>query len=266
METKKLSIVTITRNNHKELVDTLKSLRLLSDYQPIVINGGECNKTKEFLREQRIKHISGPDNGIADAFNKGIRIALKNDTDYIIFINSGDVVIDATYARKALDFLEQNRERTFAYGDIIFRDSLAGDIFMPSSKFNLGRGMPCRHQTMIYRKSVFSKVGLFDENYKIAMDYEHLCRMAGLGLNGQYIKAPPFVLMDGTGVSAVNEGLSIKECYRALSANGLMVGNRWSFMIRLSLFGARKTLAALKLDKVLAGLKRIKYTRFAKFK
>ena len=262
METQKLSIVTITRNNHNELLNTLKSLKLLSDCHPIVINGGECEQTREFLREQKIEHISEPDNGIADAFNKGIRIALKNDTDYIIFINSGDMVIDATYARKALNCLEQNRKSAFAYGDIIFRDSLVGDIFMPSSKFNLGRGMPCRHQTMIYRKSVFSKVGLFDESYKIAMDYEHLCRMAKPGLKGRYIQAPPFVLMDGIGVSAVKEWESIKECRRALAVNGLMAGNRWSFIIRLSLFGARKILAALKLGKVLTILKRMKYARF----
>ena len=175
--------------------------------------------------------------------------------------SNGDVVIDATYARKALNCLEQNRETAFAYGDIIFRDSLAGDILMPSSKFNLGRGMPCRHQTMIYRKNVFSKVGLFDESYKIAMDYEHLCRMAKPGLKGRYIRVPPFVLMDGTGVSAVKEWESIKECRRALAANGLMAGNRWDFTVRLFLFATRKTLVALGLGRLLAILKRIKYAR-----
>ena len=257
-----LSIITITKNNHNELVRTLKSLRLLSDYRLIVVNGGECDLTREFLQEHEIEHISEPDNGIADAFNKGIRSILKNATNYIVFINSGDVVADATYVREALKFLEKNRETTFTYGDIIFRDSLAGDIHMPSGKFNLGGGMPCCHQSIIYRKNVFTEAGLFDENYKTAMDYEHLCRMVNLGLRSRYIKAPPFVLVDGRGVSAVKEGLVIKECYRALVANGLIIKNVWSFMIRLFLFGARKALMILKLGKVLAILKRIKYARF----
>ena len=102
---------------------------------------------------------------------------------------------------------------------------------------------------------------MFDENYKIAMDYEHLCRMAKPGLKGRYIQAPPFVLMDGMGVSAVKEWESIKECRRALVANGLMAGNRWDFTVRLFLFATRKTLMALRLGKFLTILKRIKYAR-----
>ena len=256
----KLSVITITRNNYNELVKTINSLDSLPEHQLIVINGGECQQTRQFLREQGIEHVSEPDDGIADAFNKGVRIALKNTSDYIIFINSGDVVISSSYAKKAVHFLEKNRAFDFSYGDIIFRDSLAGDIYMPSGDLNLGRGMAFCHQTMIYRKSVFEKVGLFNQSYKIAMDYEHICRMTKSRMKGHRIISPAFVLMDGAGISATNEWESLKECGKALIESNLMVGNKWSLFVRIVFFVARKALVTLKLSKILTALKRKKYS------
>ena len=259
----KLAVVTITRNNYDELLDTISSLKTLPTHHLVVINGGECDRSRQFLLEQKIDHVSEPDGGIADAFNKGIRLALKDETNCIVFINSGDTVTDPTYAEKALHFLEKNRETDFTYGDIIFRDSLVGNIYMPAKKvLNLGRGMPCGHQSMIYRKSVFKTVGFFNDSCKIAMDYEHLCRMIKSGLNGRHIMAPPFVTMDGMGVSSTCESAAIKECYMALLKNGLMTGeNRRDFLIRVSLFVIRKILIAMKMNKVLGKFKKIKYSR-----
>ena len=134
----KLLVVTITRNNYDELVKTVNSLALLPKYHLVVINGGECVQTRQFLKSSNIEHISESDDGIADAFNKGVRLFLKNSADYVIFINSGDIVINASYAIKAVDFLEKNKKFDFSYGDVIFRDRLVGDIYMPSIGLNLG--------------------------------------------------------------------------------------------------------------------------------
>ena len=99
------TIVTVTCNNYEQLFDTTDSLKLIPHYHHIVINGGECEKTKIFLIEKGIDHISEPDQGIADAFNKGIRKFLETNSNYIIFINSGDRIGDAAYMKKALDLL-----------------------------------------------------------------------------------------------------------------------------------------------------------------
>ena len=256
-----LSVITITRNNYHELLETIDSLHLLTECHLIVINGGECEQTREFLLKQKIEHISEPDDGISDAFNKGIRLALKNATNHIVFINSGDSVINASYAAKAVNFLEKNKDIAFTHGDIIFRDRLAGDIYMPYRQLRPGRAMPFNHPSMIYRKSVFEKVGFFDNSYKIAMDYEHLCRMIKFGSKGVHIMAPPFISMDGSGVSATSEETAIKECYTALLENGLLPGNRKDFIIRLLLFVAKKTLTSLRLNGFLTKYRRNKYSR-----
>ena len=65
------------------------------------------------------------------------------------------------------------------------------------------------------------------------MDYEHFCRIRKSGFKGRRIFSPPFVLMDGLGISSTYEWLSIKECCRALYSSGLMSGNRWGLFVRI---------------------------------
>ena len=255
----KITVITITRNNHDELMETIRSLKLLPDHRLIVVNGGDCERTRQFLSEQKIEHVSEPDRGIADAFNKGVLIALKNSTDYVVFVNSGDSIFNASYAACAIDLLDSDKKIAFTCGGIVFRDSRAGDILIPARALSLGRGMPSSHQAIIYRKSIFEEVGLFDNAYKMAMDYEHLCRMTKKGFRGKYVASPPFVIMNGEGVSSVNEWRVIKESFRALKDNCLIFGNMVQFLIRVFFFFSRQILILLGLDGILARLKRIKY-------
>ena len=251
----KLSIVTITRNNYEELVETQKSLKAISDYHHIVINGGKCKKTKRFLIEQEIDHISEPDKGIADAFNKGIGKFLENGSKYVVFINSGDRIWDASYFIKATDFLEINEQFSFTYGDIIFEHTLYGNIHGQARKlFDPTFGMPCPHPTMIYRKSVFEKVGLFNCSYKIAMDYHHICRMFKAGLRGKYVAARPSVLMDGGGISSTHKILEWKECRQALIDTKMLYSNKKNFFIGFLWASLREELA-YKLKYFLANFK-----------
>ena len=54
--------------------------------------------------------------------------------------------------------------------------------------------------------------------------------------------------------------LAIREPFRALKDNGLIFGNMTEFLIRVFFFFMRQILMLLRLDGVLARLKRIKYT------
>ena len=68
-----LSIISITLNNFEELLNTVESVRGIDDCEHIIINGGSCPQTSEFLQGYSGKTVSEPDLGISDAFNKGIR-------------------------------------------------------------------------------------------------------------------------------------------------------------------------------------------------
>ena len=96
-------------------------------------------------------------------------------------LNSGDILIDQTYPTNATKILYEHPEIDFVHADLIFEDALIGPYIMRPLRTNnklypnIGRGMPYRHQSMVVRKSIYDKVGLFNLNY-ICCDYDWVCR------------------------------------------------------------------------------------------
>ena len=92
----KISIITITYNSEKTLENTIKSVigQNYDDLEYIIIDGGSKDGTLK-IAEQYKKYISvivsEPDNGISDAFNKGISHATG---ELIGIINSDDMLAD----------------------------------------------------------------------------------------------------------------------------------------------------------------------------
>ncbi len=107
-----------------------------------MVNGGPCEKTRKFLENYPRKSVSENDGGISDAFNKGIRLSTG---DSILFLNSGDTLLDSKYLCEAENILDQVPEISFVYADYIFGDGLCGDIRMGPSESTLGRGTPYPH-------------------------------------------------------------------------------------------------------------------------
>ena len=89
-----ISVITVTYNNFDDLHRTLHSLEQVDGIESIVVNGGDCEKTKEYLSNFNGIEISEPDKGISDAFNKGVTLATG---DNIMFLNSGDVLLSPEY-------------------------------------------------------------------------------------------------------------------------------------------------------------------------
>ena len=46
-----ISIITVTYNNFDDLYRTLNSLKKVEGIEKVVVNGGECVKTKEYLSD-----------------------------------------------------------------------------------------------------------------------------------------------------------------------------------------------------------------------
>ena len=247
-----ISVVTITYNNFSELRRTVESLAPVKDrIEHIIVNGGQCEETKKYLRQYGCKSISEPDRGIADAFNKGVRMATGSG---VVFLNSGDVLIHPEY----LEWAEaQLTSKDFTFSDILFDDAVGGVIRLKPHGQSLGRGMPYFHPSLVVNRQVFDLIGGFVEKYRIAMDYEFVCRMKNANLEGVYY-GQPVVLMDGTGVSAKNESRSFIECKNALIENDLWTfSNRFSFYKRRLLYALRRALLAAGLGSLLGSLKRL---------
>lgn len=252
-----ISIITITYNNSEELVRTINSISKGVFVESVIVNGGSCDRTREFLKNYPGIVINEKDEGISDAFNKGIKNSSGN---YIMFLNSGDELIDKSYLKKAKDFLDINAGFSFVHSNIVFVDESGEELYMRPPMKNVGRGMPYLHPTMIFRKDVFDKVGLFRKDLKIAMDYDLAVRMKKAGLRGFYFNEIYSVKMDGTGKSVKLESDALKECYKVLKENNFLTFENLSgFAVRYLLFLIRRLLSTVGLNKLLLKMKKIKH-------
>lgn len=95
----KLSVVTVCYNDYTSLVRTITSIQKLSNYidlEHVVVDGGSTDGTYDYLRnldQNRLVWISEADNGIFDAFNKGISLCRG---EWVHFLNAGDVFTEIT--------------------------------------------------------------------------------------------------------------------------------------------------------------------------
>ena len=82
----KLSVVTVCLNAENCIALTMESVlnQTVPVYEYILVDGGSTDRTNEIIEEYKEKflekgirfiNISEKDNGISDAFNKGIRLS-----------------------------------------------------------------------------------------------------------------------------------------------------------------------------------------------
>jgi len=261
-----LSIVTITFNNFEELIRTIESVKDLNGCEHVVINGGTCQKTLEFLKSYCGKSFSEPDLGISDAFNKGVKYSMGNA---VMLLNSGDILLDQSYPEQAMKILNENPDFDFVHADELYDDVLIGEFIMKPLRMknnlslNIGRGMPYRHQTMVVRKTVYEKVGLFDLRY-VTGDYDWVCRWEKISVNtfrsAYYLQGNPVIKMDGGGVSTTKEFNVMMEAIRIIKKNfPYTIEAHAALLKRLILFGGRQLLKRLGLGNYLSKLKHRKY-------
>lgn len=214
----KFSIVTITFNSEKTLRDTFESI-LKQTYRPlqyIVVDGLSSDSTLKIIYEYEpifeqsgIEFIysSEKDNGISDAFNKGIRRA---DGDIIGIINSDDIL-----AEDALITIAQTVEENIDvyYGQCIVFQELNGTKYIVTPKTDLNRlytSMVLYHPSCFVRLDAYKRFGYFDDNLKYCMDRELLLRFLDSGCRFKYIDKPLAGYREG-GVNQKNYARNAKE-------------------------------------------------------
>lgn len=249
----KLSIVTITYNNFLELKTTLETISGIQNTESVIINGGECQETLEYLNQhQEYLKISERDEGISDAFNKGIKLSTG---DFITFLNSGDKLIDSSYYNFANNYFLKNPQVDYIYADIIFDHQDHGELIVkPNTSISK---TPFPHPSLIVRKSVFEKIGGFDKNLKIAMDFDFMCNLVKGKFIGYYYQSP-VVLMDGTGTSSIHGFKAIDERLLILERHALLDFNSKFYLKKLRFkMNIRNMLQKLNLLKTYDRLKKL---------
>jgi hypothetical protein len=177
-----------------------------------------------------------------------------------MFLNSGDILIDPSYPAEAYSVLAKNKDIHFVHSNILFLDILGAELFMKPPFCNLGRGLPYLHPTMIIRKSVFDEIGLFNTDYKIAIDFDFIVRLVKMEYEGFYREGKAVVKMEGSGKSTKEEQAAIKECYVSLRKNQyITIKNFMGLSQRVILYFLRKLLIKVGAGNLLKGLKKKKY-------
>jgi len=180
----KVSVITTVLNAQETLGDAFDSLWAQShdEVEHVVIDGGSTDGTLELCRKfnGRIDYFnSEPDDGLYDAFNKGVQAATG---DLIGFLHADDLFADSDVLSDLIDCLEQHQANV-VYADLLYVDrSNPGRVIRnwKSGAFEDRRltwGWMPPHPTVFVKRDHFMKVGLFDTRYRIAGDYDHLLRV-----------------------------------------------------------------------------------------
>jgi glycosyltransferase involved in cell wall biosynthesis len=202
-----VSIITVCYNSAFTIERTIQSVigQSYKDIEYIVIDGGSTDGTVEIIKRyaSAISYwASEKDSGIYDAMNKGIR---ASHGELVGIINSDDWYEPDTVAR----VVEANADNAeVGIFDGIFR-VYKGDApqYLKGNYFEyLENDMP-PHSTCFVRKRVYDEVGLFDQAYRSAADYDFLLKCKKRNVIFLCI---PFVLANFQlgGVSSTLRGLT----------------------------------------------------------
>lgn len=175
----KISVITPVYNRKYCIADCIQSVlnQTYPNIEHLVIDGGSTDGTQEEIERYRDKisfYVSEKDEGVYDAFNKGIK---HSTGDIIGILNSDDMFYEADTIRKIADaFNRSGADLVYAKGVYVDQENTIKVKRVYSSKPFRKRYLPFGwiplHTTIFVRKEVFNKNGLYNCKYAIASDYE----------------------------------------------------------------------------------------------
>jgi len=210
-----VSVVVPCLNRAHWLVSTLESI-LQQDYpriECIVVDGGSTDGTLDILRkyERRIQWISEPDNGHADAINKGWNMS---HGEILAWLNADDCYITPGAVRTAAEYFQDHTDVDLIYGDYVETDrngNVISDIIKPSPWDLITAVKYCRHiipqPSSFMRRGILEKVNWLDPEFRNGKDHELWLR---IGLVGT-IKYIPVLLASARQCPGLTQDVSMAE-------------------------------------------------------
>jgi glycosyltransferase involved in cell wall biosynthesis len=171
-----VSIVTPSLDQARFLEATVRSVAD-QDYpaiEHIVVDGGSTDETLDLLRAHpELTWSSEPDEGQADAVNKGFRRA---SGEILGWLNSDDVYLPRAISR-AVDALLAHPDCGMVYCNFLEIDQTGAEIARAEAPgFDLDRLVNSRNYilqpTVFIRRAVLDDVGYLDPSYRYTMDWD----------------------------------------------------------------------------------------------
>ena len=189
----KISLITACYNSAATIRTAMESVLSQRgvDVEYLIIDGGSTDSTVDIIKEYStrstrstrltFKWLSERDQGMYDAINKGIKMAMG---DVVGILNADDVLESPdtlAHVVECFNCVERAERLDAVYADIRFvKDDLETTVRYYSAKhwkpWMLQWGKMPPHPSVYIRRELFEKYGLYKLGYDIAADYELLIR------------------------------------------------------------------------------------------
>lgn len=229
-----LSIITVCKNPGFSIAETVNSVitQPFKDYEYIVVDSLSSDGTTEYLQTLKSKKkinklIVEKDQGIYEAINKGIS---ASEGDYIGIIHAGD-----TYRKKIFSLLSPyfNNKIDILYGSahIIHEEDINYVNLKKNSHWELKKRNSIIHTSTFVKKKLYHEIGLYNEKFIIAGDYEFFKKSLDKKINFFQV---PFSISNiqfggiSTRIDFLNT--STKECTQIIFGNNFSL-NKFKYFI-----------------------------------
>ena len=239
----KISIITITLDSELTIRDTLNSVlsQTYKNIEHIIIDGGSKDSTQKILNRYPNKNkkiFIRKKTNIYQAMNIGIN---KASGKYIAILNSDDIYQNDEIIEKVVKEIKKNKYSKIFLGNLVY--------FKSNNYFNIVRhyhakefkpwmikyGVMPPHPASFISKDVYNQYGLYNENYKIASDFDIFLRLLYIHKLKYKIIDKTIVRMRTGGVSGKNFNSYLiinKEIQKSFRDNNLD-NNYFRFLFRI---------------------------------
>lgn len=201
-----VTVLTVSFNALADLKCTVASVVLAGEtgIEHVVVDGASSDGTPEYLAQTGTRWISEPDKGIADAMTKGLAMV---SGEYVLILQAGDLFAPGLN----LDEIQSELDGS----DIVSFDVLIthpdGDVRFCSRGLSraLETSMSVPHQGAFVRRDLYERIGAFEAQYKVGMDYEFMLRAKRAGATCKVVNRV-VAIMPADGISARRDWHSLK--------------------------------------------------------
>ena len=217
-----IAIVIATKEAARTIPHCLASIRsqglCMCMYEVVVVDSASRDGTAEMLGQDSLISwwISKPDRGIAHAWNRAIP---RLKAQWVLYLGADDVLASPDVLENMLQHLRENQDALVVFGSV----RLAGGAWHglvvggPHWKRQFSIRMTIPHQGAFHHRALYDLVGLYDEGYVVALDYELLLRLKS---TNRIVYVPELVsVMASGGLSSRLVEQSLTEAARAQVAN-----------------------------------------------
>jgi glycosyltransferase involved in cell wall biosynthesis len=198
------AVITVCRNSAATIRRTIESVfgQTVRPAEYVFVDGGSRDATVPIIESAvaeaarrnvptRCSVIHQHNKGITQAWNIGLGAVAA---DVVCILNSDDWY-DPDTAQHVIARFRRHRDAAIVLGSGRYLrgpEDTAPRICRPRPFFALPFAMTVIHPACFVRRDVYARIGLFDERYQIAADYDFVyrCRRAGI----RFVRAPEVVV------------------------------------------------------------------------